>query len=96
MDTKKSREEVNEQSDSPLDHGGQPRTDDSGWPEGPDGVRRAPRKVADETQNPGITNEEMAAKQFSGELPLKGEELSEEVEEEDEHGNKRKVKRRKK
>jgi hypothetical protein len=96
MDQKKSRDQVGNQSVSPLEHGGNPRVDDSGWPEGPDGVRRAPRKVTDETQNPGITNDEMAEKQLSGEFNLKHPELDEEeVEETDAEGNKRKVKRKK-
>jgi hypothetical protein len=80
MDTKKSREEVN-QSTSPMDHGGQPRLNDTGWPEGPDGKRDAPRVVADETKNPGdSTNDEMAEKQLSGEYDLKHPELDEKKE----------------
>lgn len=75
-----------EQSASPLEHGGQPRVDDSGWPEGPDGVRRAPRRVEDETKNLGETNEEMARKQASGEIPLPSSEIANE--EGDDHDRK--------
>jgi len=94
MDTKKIREAINEQSTSPMDHGGEPRKDDTGWPEGPDGVRR-PRMTQDHREDPEpMRNEDQAAKQVAGELPLPPEEL-EEVEEEDEHGKKTKVKRKK-
>jgi hypothetical protein len=51
--------------------------------------------VQDERKDPDvITNDEQAAKQFAGELPLPIE-PEEEVEEEDAEGNKRKVKRKK-
>jgi len=98
MDKEEKQSKVSrdrEQSASHLEHGGSPRKDDSGWPEHPDGTRTGPRKTTDETQNPGEDQEEVAHKQATGQYPAEPDVEIEEVEEEDEHGNKKKVKRAK-
>lgn len=93
MDKKKAPDEVNDQSDSPLDRGGVPKTDDTGWPEGPDGVRR-PRLTQDERKSPDqMVNEEQAALQAAGELPEPAEAVQPEdlnAEEEDRKTKKKK------
>jgi hypothetical protein len=101
MDKEENQSKVSrerQQSASHLDHGGSPRKDDTGWPEGPDGTRKGPRKVTDETQNPGESQEDVAHKQATGQYPAEPDvdPEGEEVEEEDEHGVKRKVKKKRK